>query len=498
MLLIKLLGEKPTGWTEMENINQRMARGMAWMVAARLADRSVGLLSTIILARLLVPGDFGLIAMATAIGAMLDLFGAFSFDVALIQKSQAERRHYDTAWTLNLIFGVVCGLGMILLAIPAAGFYNEPRLTEVMYVLSISSFVIALNNIGIVDFRKELNFRQEFIFIFVRRILTFFVTIAMAIIFRSYWALLVGITLGRIINCWMSYVMSNYRPRLSLAAWRELFGFSKWLFVNNLLHFLRNGGITFVIGRMFGARELGVYRISYELSHLPSTELVAPINRVAFPGYAKMKTPDEVRVSYLNLLGLITLVILPIGVGIAAVAQPMVLTALGDQWVDATALIGILAISGAINATQTNNTSVFLAMGHPHKITIFQTCYLAILFPALYFSLKEYGIVGAGYAYLLAQVVDAVLQTALTKSLLHFSWSQIVKVAWRPAIGAFIMYAVVAAVDQQIIQQAPWVRLLLDVLAGIAVYAVSILVLWLVSGRPVGSETTVLSRLKLM
>jgi len=481
----------------MENINQRMARGMAWMVAARLADRSVGLLSTIILARLLVPGDFGLIAMATAIGGMLDLLGAFSFDVALIQKSKAERRHYDTAWTLNLIFGVVCGLGMILLAEPAARFYDEPRLTAVMYVLSISSFVIALNNIGIVDFRKELNFRQEFIFIFVRRIITFFITIAMAVVFRSYWALLIGITLGRIVNCWMSYVMSSYRPRLSLSAGRELFGFSKWLFINNLLHFLRNDGCTFIIGRMFGARELGVYRISYELSNLPSTELVAPINRVAFPGYAKMKTPEEVRISYLNLLGLITLVILPIGVGIAAVAQPMVLTVLGDQWIDATALIAILALSGAINATQTNNTSVYLAMGHPHRITIFQTCYLAILFPTLYFSLKEFGIVGVGYAYLLAQVVDAILQTCLTKSLLHFSWVQIVKVAWRPIVGAGIMYGAVTAVDQQIGHHAAWIRLLLDVLAGMAVYSVSILGLWLVSGRPKGSETTVLGRLKL-
>ena len=482
----------------MENINQHMVRGMAWMVAARLADRTVGLLSTIILARLLVPDDFGLIAMATAIAGLLELLGAFSFDVALIQKSKAERRHYDTAWTLNLIFGVVCGIGMILLAEFAARFYNEPRLAAVMYVLSISSFVVALNNIGIVDFRKELNFRQEFIFIFVRRIITFFITIAMAVIFRSYWALLIGITLGRIINCWMSYVMSSYRPRLSVAAWREMFGFSKWLFLNNVLHFLRNGGITFVIGRMFSARELGVYRISHELSHLPSTELVAPINRVAFPGYAKMKTPEEVCTSYLNLLGLITMIILPIGVGIAAVSESMVLTILGDQWVDATALIGILALSGAINATQTNNTSVFLAMGHPHKIAIFQFCYLAILFPALYFALKKYGIVGAGYAYLLAQIVDAILQTALTKSLLHFSWTQIVKAAWRPISGSGIMYLTVITIDQQIAHYPPWVRLLLDVLSGMTVYAMSILGLWFISGRPLASETTVLSRMKLI
>lgn len=468
------------------------------MVAARLADRSVGLLSTIILARLLVPGDFGLIAMATAIGGMLDLLGAFSFDVAIIQKSKAERRHYDTAWTLNLIFGVVCGLGMILLAEPAAAFYSEPRLSTVMYVLSLSSFVIALNNIGIVDFRKELNFRQEFIFIFVRRAVTFFFTIAMAIVFRSYWALLLGILLGRIVNCIMSYVMSAYRPRLSLSAGRELFGFSKWLFINNLLNFLRHDGCTFIIGRMFGARELGIYRVSYELSNLPSTELVAPINRVAFPGYAKMKTVDEIRFSYLTLLGLITLVILPIGVGIAAVAESMVLTVLGSQWIDAAALVAILAISGAINATQTNNTSVYLAMGKPHKITIFQTCYLAILLPTLYFALKNYGIVGVGYAYLLAQVVDAMLQIYLSKNLLHFSWTDIVRVIWRPVVAALIMYMGVTFVDRHIHEQAAWLRLFTDILMGMAVYASVILVLWIATSRPEGPETIVLGRIKLI
>src|SRR5665213_554253 len=127
----------------MSSINQRMASGIVWMVAARLMDRSIGMVSTLILARLLVPGDFGLVAMATAIGGLLDLLGAFSFDLALIQNANAERRHYDTVWTFNAIFGVFCGLALVFLAIPAAMFYHEPRLTRVMYVLSISYFISA-------------------------------------------------------------------------------------------------------------------------------------------------------------------------------------------------------------------------------------------------------------------------------------------------------------------------------------------------------------------
>jgi len=183
----------------MENINSRVGIGIVWMVGARLFDRCIGIVSTLILARLLVPADFGLVAMATAIVAILDLLGAFSFDMALIQNKDAGRKQYDTVWTFNVIFGVSCGLLLIALAGPAAGFYKEPRLTAVMYVLSLSYFLYAFTNVGLVQFRKELDFNKEFYYIFQRRVVTFLITISAAYLLRSYWALLLGMTAGRIV-----------------------------------------------------------------------------------------------------------------------------------------------------------------------------------------------------------------------------------------------------------------------------------------------------------
>ncbi|MGZ5200845.1 MAG: lipopolysaccharide biosynthesis protein [Telluria sp.] len=478
------------------SINQKMAKGMAWMVAARLADRGVGLVSTVILARLLVPGDFGLVAMAVAIGGMLDLLGAFSFDVALIHKTKPERVHYDTAWTFTVMFGLICGVGMIALAHPAARFYHEPRLASVMYVMSVPIMLAAANNIGIVDFRKELNFHQEFVFIFTRRAVTFFITLGAAFAFRSYWALLIGITVGRMVNFVMSYKMNSYRPRFTFAASRDLFNFSKWLFINNFLNFLRHDGCTFIIGRMFGAAGLGIYSVSYELSNLPTTELVAPINRVAFPGYAKMQNRDAVRESYLMLRGLITLVIVPIGVGIAAVAEPLVLTVLGEKWIEGAHLIAIMAISGAIMSIQTNNTAVYLAMGRPQNNTFAQTIYLSLLFPGLFLYLRHFGIAGAGYAYLTAQMVDSFVQTSLSKRMLGFTWADIRHIMWRPLAGTTIMYLTVRMVDHQFAHLTAWERLAVDIPAGIVAYAAVILALWQVSARPEGAERIVLARAK--
>ena len=97
-----------------------------------------------------------------------------------------------------------------------------------------------------------------------------------------------GIVIGRVTGIVMSYVMHSYRPRLCLKEWRELFGFSKWLLLNNIFHFICSQLDVFIIGRIFGAHSLGLYKVAAEISSLPSSELVAPIQRAIFPGFAKL------------------------------------------------------------------------------------------------------------------------------------------------------------------------------------------------------------------
>ncbi len=477
-------------------INERMAKGIVWMVGARLMDRSIGIVSTLILARLLVPGDFGLVAMATAIGGILDLLGAFSFDIALIQKTDAEPKHYNTVWTFNFIFGVTCGIAMILLAHPAATFYREPRLVTVMYVLSISYFTGVFSNIGVISFRKNLDFGSEFLLIFLKRIVTFAVTAVAAFMLRSYWALLIGMTTGRIVGTFLSYRMSSYRPWFTLSAARELFGFSKWMLINNMLNFMLNSGCTFVIGRLFGVTALGIYAVSYEISSLPSTELVAPINRATFPGFAKMANLAEVASAYLKLFGMICLVILPVGIGIAAVAESVVLTILGTKWVTAIPLIQILAIHGAIAATQGNNGSVWLALGRPREMTGLVAVFLLILFPGLYLYMHAYGVVGAGFAYLTANLLTLPYAMSITRRLLKFSWGQLTAVIWRPLVSVIVMYASVRLLHAQLDIAMPLLRLLIESAFGAIVYVALILLLWSSSSRPPGAETYCLERVR--
>ncbi|MET1084749.1 MAG: oligosaccharide flippase family protein, partial [Burkholderiales bacterium] len=123
------------------------------MLLLRLFERCLGFLSVLVLARILVPADFGLIAMAMSVIAFVELGGAFGFELALIQREHPTREHYDTAWTLQLAFGSACAMVTAALAYPTAVFYAEPRVQPIMLVLAATWIIQSFENIGTVEFR---------------------------------------------------------------------------------------------------------------------------------------------------------------------------------------------------------------------------------------------------------------------------------------------------------------------------------------------------------
>ena len=236
----------------MPELRQRTATGATWMLGFKLVDRGIGVVSILILARLLVPADFGLVAVATAIVGIIALLAQFSFDTALIQDQRAGRDSYDTAWTISLAFGLMIALVLLALARPIAIFYEEPRLEAVMYFLALGSVFEGCQNIGVVAFRKDLQFHKEFIFLAGRKMVGFLVTVPLAFLWRDHWALVAGIVASKGATLIMSFVMHPYRPRLSLAAWRKLFHFSKWLMINNVIFTIRDRLADFIIAKTAG------------------------------------------------------------------------------------------------------------------------------------------------------------------------------------------------------------------------------------------------------
>lgn len=479
-------------------LEQQVRKGVAWMGLFQLVDRGVGLLSVAILARLLTPDDFGLVAIAAIFVAFLELIRAVGFDMALIQNQSAERRHYDTAWTFYVLCGAFSAIALVALSVPSAYFFDEPRLVGVLSFMAIGSLVGGFENIGVVAFRKELSFDREFRFQVSRRLITFVATICLALVFRNYWALVASTVVGRIVSVVISYQVHPYRPRFSLSAWRELFHFSKWLLLNSFNYYVEVRSAHFVLGGV-SAGALGLFSVSEQLSRLPFSQIMVPINRAVFPGYAKLATElSQIRAAFLKVISTVSLLAIPVGVGIAATAELLVSLALGDEWLGAIPVIKVLALCGAFSAVNSNVHFVYVALGHVRAFWVLSGIYTLVLLPLVIGLALTYGAVGAGFAHLITAAICLPLFLWAAARKLELSCSLLLANLWRPVVSSAVMFAIVRAAYGSVTTEGSladvgWLLALIAL--GVAAYSVVLLSLWQIVGRPEGAERVVLSTL---
>lgn len=478
-----------------------LAKGAAWMVAFRFAERSLGLVSTIVLARLLVPADFGLVAMAMSFVGLVELIGAFGFDNALIQRRVLERRHYDTAFTLNVLLGILCGALIAATAPLAATFYEEPRLLAVMLLLAGASAVQGFENVGTADFRRGMQFHREFMFLGAKRVLAFAITMVAAVALRSYWALIIGIVAGRVAGVVLSYAAHPFRPRFDLKARRDLMSFSSWLLATNVLTFVSQRFSHFVLGRIGGSRALGLYTMAYEIATLPTSELLAPINRAVFPAFSRVADDRaELRRGYLAMVGIATLLTMPAAFGIAAVAEPLVLVALSDKWADAVPLIEILAFLGAAGALINCTTPAYMAIGRPHIATFLLAGRLVLTVPALLLAGRHFGYVGIAWVELVSLALAVPLSMTIVSRVIGVGIADNLARSYRPIIASVGMFAIVRwYVDHAAERGLPIdgvAMLASSVLLGAASYVALVWTLWTFAGRVEGTESELLRVLR--
>lgn len=477
-------------------LGREMAKGTGWMVGARLAVQGIGVLSTIVLARLLVPADFGLVALATTFSAALQAVSEFSFDVVLIQNQRATRQHYDTAWTLSICRNAILAVALAASARLVASLFGDPRLEMIVYCLAVATLMDGFQNIGIVDFRKQLNFRRDFIFMVVAKLGAFVITVPLAFAWRNYWALVLGIVGGTVIRLALSYMMHGFRPKLTFAHWREIMHFSKWLVLVNIGGFLYNRSDTFVLGKLAGAQVVGVYSIAFEIANMVTSNLITPLRRAIFPAYSKLSDDVEaLRKAFIDVFGLVALVGMPAAVGLGVVAEPLVHVMLGAKWLGAIPLIQVLSIYGFLSCISAGSGPIFLARARPEYTFWVLGGGAVIMIPLLFVGVRHAGAVGAAWAVTVAAAVAGCADFALVCHLLRLSPLRLFAVAWRPVLASVVM--AFAVIELRTLLPVPgdaleWgASLGASVGAGLLVFPSALLVLWTASGRPDGPERQV-------
>ncbi|WP_428485680.1 oligosaccharide flippase family protein [Rhodopila sp.] len=469
--------------------------GAGWIIAWRLATRNLGLLSTLILVRLLQPSDFGLVALAGGFINSVDALSAIGVQDALVRAPALDRDMYDTGFCLGVLRGILTALVIGAIAWPVGAFFTDPRLTVVMLALSVGTVITAFENIRVVDFRRNLAFRKEFDMQLWSRVVGVVATVAIAAIWETYWALVAGILANRIARLLQSYLMSPYRPGFTLRAWQGIIGFSLWSWAQTVLYQARDRSDSIVVGRLLGAAQVGVFSVGAELGSLPITEIVEPLNRALFSGFASLHNAAEsLDNMFLNAVGMGFMLILPAGIGISMVADPIVRLMLGMHWIATVPVVQIMAVAATGAMFSHASGTLLNAIGRPSVTFYVVTVSTIIRVICLLMLVPGFGLPGAAAALSVAAIADVMLFLGIALPRARISPWRLARCVMRPVIATMAMTLLLWQLDMAwtpghgLNEFGLAIDLVRRAAIGATCYAAALLAIWFATGQPDGAE----------
>lgn len=485
--------------TATQGTRSKLLKSTGWLLAARVLERLIGLISITILARLLTPSDFGLVAIASIVVSGIQVFTQFGFDWALVRYKEPTQNDLNSAWTLRVLLGLSV-LGFLVIAGPfAAHFFKQAALRSVLIVLGVGAFVVSLENIGTVYFRRDFTFDREFMIRAIAKVSGFVTTVTIALLTRSYWALVWGGVATNLATTASSYAFHPYRPRVSLGGARALLKFSSWLLVGSLAGFFRQQFAKMYLGRAYGPKATGLFSVAEQIAIIP-LEIAMPINRVAYSKYTQdTREGRELKSSYVVIASLIWALALPISLGTVAIAPDVVAVLLGRQWSEAVPVLRLLAVGMAFNVMVANTHYVYWALGLSRITAILSIASAVAIIPLSIVGSLLAGYVGVAWAFALQSALIAPINFFLLRRFAGIPFRDLWTRVWRVTLGACAMVVFLGLAFRQLSHyaaSAAALRLVVAVATGGAVYVSVVFAVWRMVGNPAGPEGLVLELLR--
>jgi O-antigen/teichoic acid export membrane protein len=448
------------------------------------------------LAWYLVPADFGLVAIATTLATILGAVTEFSLSEALINHPKPAEPHFSAAWTMGVARGVLLGGLFAASAYPIAAVYEDPRLVNIVLALSLGIVISGFGNPRRVMLQRDLIFWQEFLLSVCQKLVSFLVTLAVAVAYQSYWALIFGILAYQLTSVIVSYMVLPFRPRITFQHLHELFSFSIWLTLGRAVNILNWRFEYLLIGKMLGAAPLGSYTVGSTLSSLPTRETTAPLMQTIYPAFASVRgDPARLKGAYQRAQALLTAVAVPAGIGVAVVADPLVRLVLGERWVGVIFIVQALASVFALQTLGSLVQPLGMALGKTQLLFFRDSQMLIVRLPIIIAGLLLGGLPGAVYGRVFAGLFGTVVNMFLVKRLIGLPVAEQLA-ANRRALTSVLLMAGGLWLTQRHLGAADDKQLLaihLAVLVGVGalIYILSSILLWMAMGRPPGPETEV-------
>lgn len=412
-------------------LRQKTLGGLIWKFAESVGNQLVSFIVSMVLARLLMPEEYGVISIVTVFITICNVFVNSGLGTALIQKKDADSLDFSTVFYTSFAISLLLYAAMFFAAPWIAVFYKMPILTPVIRVMSLRFVIASANTIQRSYVSKNMQFRKLFFATLGGTVFSGAVGVVLAIKGFGVWALVAQYLLHALAETVVLFIVVSWRPRImfSLRRLKGLFSFGWKLLVSSLLDTLYNNLRSLIIGKKYSSADLAFYNKGKQFPELVSSNVITTIDSVLFPVIA-MKQDDKSAVKQMTrrFIKSATYIMMPLMIGLACVAEPMVRLLLTEKWLFCVPYIQIYCVVGFLQPIQTANMQAIKAMGRSDillKLEIIKKSFGTVLLLAA----MPFGVLILAGSNMLYSTVVLILNTSPNRKLMGYTlWEQIVDV----------------------------------------------------------------------
>lgn len=437
-------------------MDKKIANAAKWSLITELFAKLLQPITNAVLARLLVPEAFGLVATINMVISFTDIFTDAGFQKFIVQhefNSDSERDEY-----INVAFWSNLGISLFLLAMivifknPIATMTGASDLANGIAIAAISLPITSFSSIQMSVFRRDLDFRTLFVVRMVGAFVPVIITIPLALFLRNYWALVVGTLCGNAIASILLTILSSWKPRFSYSwsKFKRMFSFCYWILIESILIWLTSYIGTFIVGKYMTSYYLGLYKTSMTTITQIMSLITAATTPVIFSATSRLQNDrNAMNELFISSLRLVSFMLIPIGVGIFLYKDTVTLILLGNQWKEAVNFIGLYGLSNALGLVLASYwDSMFNAIGKPKYSVLTQCIYLIVLVPMLLWGASK-GFTELCNLRCISRIVYIVIQLIAVKILLKIDFTKSISIIM-PAVTSCIPMIFVGIVQQRI------------------------------------------------
>lgn len=430
----------------MSELNTKIVKATKWSSITEVIAKLITPITSIVLARLLTPEAFGVVATLTMVITFAEIFTDAGFQKYLIQHEFVDdidkEQSTNVAFWSNLIMSLFIWLVIGIFADPLAAMVGNPGLGHVLTIACVSIPLAAFSSIQMALYKRDLDFKTLFKVRIVGICIPLLVTVPLAFYMRSYWALVIGTIATNCANAVLLTVYSKWKPRFfySFAKLKEMFSFSAWSVVEAISIWLTGYVDVFIIGVYLNEYYLGLYKTSMTIVGQIMGLITAATTPILFSSLSRLQDDDKAFQSlFFKFQKLVGLLVIPLGIGIYCYSDLVTKILLGEQWLEASSFIGLWGLTSAITIVLSHYSSeVYRAKGRPKLSVLAQVLHLIVLWPAVLIAVR-YGFETLYITRALVRFQGILVDLIIIYCVINISLSSILKNIFSSVFAAFLM-----------------------------------------------------------